>query len=81
MNGKPWWRSVAIMGNPGMCKIAARFGVDPGTVQRISRPFGSLVLRFENRFSLQGLNSAGIKSRIATAGTKYLAMSLSPPVV
>lgn len=24
----------------GVRKIAARFGVDPGTVQRISRPFG-----------------------------------------
>lgn len=35
----------------------------------------------ENRLSLQGRNSAGIKSRIATAGTKYLATSLSPPVV
>ena len=26
-------------GRPGVRKIAARFGVDPGTVQRISRPF------------------------------------------
>jgi DNA-binding MarR family transcriptional regulator len=25
----------------GVRKIAARFGVDPGTVQRISRPFES----------------------------------------
>ena len=23
----------------GVCKIAARFGANPGTVQRISRPF------------------------------------------
>jgi hypothetical protein len=29
----------------------------------------------------QGLNSTGTKSRIATAGTKYLAISLSPSVV
>ena len=28
-------------GRPGVRKIAARFGVDPGTVQRISRPFQS----------------------------------------
>ena len=27
-------------GRPGVRKIAARFGVDPGTVQRISRPLG-----------------------------------------
>jgi hypothetical protein len=26
-------------GRPGVRKIAERFGVDPGTVQRISRPF------------------------------------------
>jgi DNA invertase Pin-like site-specific DNA recombinase len=26
-------------GRPGVRKIAARFGIDPGTVQRISRPF------------------------------------------
>jgi DNA invertase Pin-like site-specific DNA recombinase len=26
-------------GRPGVRKIAAQFGVDPGTVQRISRPF------------------------------------------
>jgi hypothetical protein len=26
-------------GRPGERKIAARFGVNPGTVQRISRPF------------------------------------------
>jgi hypothetical protein len=29
----PRWRTE------GVRKIAARFGVDPGTVQRISRPF------------------------------------------
>jgi DNA invertase Pin-like site-specific DNA recombinase len=28
----------AITGRPGVRKIAERFGVDPGTVQRISRP-------------------------------------------
>jgi DNA invertase Pin-like site-specific DNA recombinase len=28
-------------GRPGVRKIAAQFGVDPGTVQRISRPFKS----------------------------------------
>jgi DNA invertase Pin-like site-specific DNA recombinase len=27
-------------GTEGVRKIAARFGVDPSTVQRISRPFG-----------------------------------------
>ena len=26
-------------GRPGVRKIAERFGVNPGTVQRISRPF------------------------------------------
>jgi hypothetical protein len=34
----------------------------------------------EDRLWRQGLNSTGIKSRIATAGTKYLAISLSPSV-
>ena len=29
----------AIPGRPGVRVIAKRFGVDPGTVQRISRPF------------------------------------------
>src|SRR5215469_9868627 len=37
--------------------------------------------RLASKLSRQGLNSTGIKSRIATAGTKYLAMSLSPSVV
>ena len=32
----------ATPGRPGMRKIAARFGVNPGTVQRISRPFVAL---------------------------------------
>jgi hypothetical protein len=31
--------ALAEPGHPGVRKIAARFGVDPGTVQRISRPF------------------------------------------
>jgi DNA invertase Pin-like site-specific DNA recombinase len=31
--------ALAKPGRPGVRKIAARFGVDPGTVQRISRPF------------------------------------------
>jgi hypothetical protein len=31
--------SQEIRSRPGVRKIAARFGVDPGTVQRISRPF------------------------------------------
>ena len=31
--------ALAQPGRPGVRKIAARFGVDPGTVQRISRPF------------------------------------------
>jgi DNA invertase Pin-like site-specific DNA recombinase len=31
--------ALAEPGRPGVRKIAARFGVDPGTVQRISRPF------------------------------------------
>jgi DNA-binding MarR family transcriptional regulator len=31
--------SLAEPGRPGVRKIAARFGVDPGTVQRIIRPF------------------------------------------
>src|SRR5262249_13047970 len=32
-------RALATPGRPGVRKIAARFGVNPGTVQRISRPF------------------------------------------
>jgi DNA invertase Pin-like site-specific DNA recombinase len=31
--------TLAEPGRPGVRKIAARFGVDPGAVQRISRPF------------------------------------------
>jgi len=31
--------ALAKPGRPGVRKIAAQFGVDPGTVQRISRPF------------------------------------------
>jgi DNA invertase Pin-like site-specific DNA recombinase len=31
--------ALAAPGRPGVRKIAARFGVNPGTVQRISRPF------------------------------------------
>jgi DNA invertase Pin-like site-specific DNA recombinase len=33
--------ALAEPGRPGVRKIAARFGVDPSTVQRISRPFES----------------------------------------
>jgi DNA invertase Pin-like site-specific DNA recombinase len=32
-------KAVATPRRPGVRKIAAQFGVDPGTVQRISRPF------------------------------------------
>jgi hypothetical protein len=32
-------RALATPGRPGVRKIAERFGVDPGTVQRVSRPF------------------------------------------
>jgi hypothetical protein len=32
--------ALATPGRPGVRKIAARFGVNPGTVQRISCPFG-----------------------------------------
>jgi len=32
-------RALTTPGRPGVRKIAKRFGVDPGTVQRISRPF------------------------------------------
>jgi DNA invertase Pin-like site-specific DNA recombinase len=32
-------KSLTIPGGPGVCVIAKRLGVDPGTVQRISRPF------------------------------------------
>jgi DNA invertase Pin-like site-specific DNA recombinase len=32
-------KALAIPGRPGVRVIAKRFGVDPGTVQRISRPF------------------------------------------
>jgi len=31
--------ALAIPGRPGVRVIAKRFGIDPGTVQRISRPF------------------------------------------
>jgi DNA invertase Pin-like site-specific DNA recombinase len=31
--------ALAAPGRPGVRKVAARFGVNPGTVQRISRPF------------------------------------------
>jgi hypothetical protein len=31
--------ALATPGRPGVRKIAARSGVNPGTVQRISRPF------------------------------------------
>jgi len=34
--------ALATPGRPGVRVIAKRFGVDPGTVQRISRPFGDL---------------------------------------
>ena len=32
-------KALAVPGRPGVRKIAEQFGVDPGTVQRISRPF------------------------------------------
>jgi hypothetical protein len=32
-------KALTTPGRPGVRKIAKRFGVDPGTVQRISRPF------------------------------------------
>jgi hypothetical protein len=32
-------KALATPGRPGVRKIAQQFGVDPGTVQRISRPF------------------------------------------
>jgi len=32
-------KALATPGRPGVRVIAKRFGVDPGTVQRISRPF------------------------------------------
>ena len=35
-------RALATPGRLGVRKIAARFGVNPGTVQRISRPFVAL---------------------------------------
>jgi hypothetical protein len=35
---------LATPGRPGVRVIAKRFGVDPGTVQRISRPFGNLAV-------------------------------------
>ena len=31
--------ALATPGRPSVCQIAARFGVNPETVQRISRPF------------------------------------------
>ena len=32
-------QALATPGRPGVRKIAERFGVNPGTVQRITRPF------------------------------------------
>jgi len=37
--GKRIHEALATPGRPGVRVIAKRFGVDPGTVQRISRPF------------------------------------------
>jgi DNA invertase Pin-like site-specific DNA recombinase len=34
-------KTLALPGRPGVRVIAKQFGVDPSTVQRISRPFGS----------------------------------------
>jgi len=34
-------KTLATPGRPGVRKIAEQFGVDPGTVQRISRPFAA----------------------------------------
>ena len=34
---------MPINPSPSVRKIAARFGVNPGTVQRINRPFGESV--------------------------------------
>jgi DNA invertase Pin-like site-specific DNA recombinase len=36
-------KALSIPGRPGVRKIAEQFGVDPGTVQRISRPFEARV--------------------------------------
>ena len=36
-------KALATPGRPGVRKIAKQFGVDPGTVQRISRPFEARV--------------------------------------
>jgi transposase len=37
--------AASLPGAPGVRKIAERFGVDPSTVQRISRPFGDEAAR------------------------------------
>ena len=37
-------KALATPGRPGVRKIAEQFGVDPGTVQRISRPFETRAL-------------------------------------
>jgi DNA invertase Pin-like site-specific DNA recombinase len=37
-------KALSIPGRPGVRKIAEQFGVDPGTVQRISRPVGTCEL-------------------------------------
>jgi hypothetical protein len=46
----PSWKErirnvLTTPGRPGVRKIAQRFGVDPGTVQRISRPFEASAAR------------------------------------
>jgi DNA-binding transcriptional regulator YhcF (GntR family) len=42
VNRRAGKRALATPGRPGVRKIAARFGVNPETVQRISRPFVAL---------------------------------------
>jgi hypothetical protein len=39
--GKRIREALATPGRPGVRVIAKQFGVDPGTVQRISRPFAA----------------------------------------
>jgi hypothetical protein len=38
--GKTFRTACELPGRPGVRVIAKQFGVDPSTVQRISRPFG-----------------------------------------
>jgi hypothetical protein len=77
---------VFVAQNPDCSRLSrpAQIGLKPSSSRTsgVNRcGLGEMTRPPLNRLSSQGLNSTGIKSRIAAAGTKYfLAMSLSPSV-